>query len=62
MKRFEAHMRASSAKGIHLGTTNKHHKTVPFDHKMGFEIVQESEIVPYPDFDDLSYLMFAKKL
>jgi len=60
--KFEEHMRNLRIPGIHLGTTNKNYKAVPFYQKMGYSIVQESEIVPHPDFDDLKYLMFAKKL
>ena len=62
MKHFEAHMMGLGVQGIHLGTTNKNHKAVPFYHKMGFEIVRESEIMPHPLFDDLRHLTFAKKL
>jgi len=60
--RFEEHMRGLGVTGLHLGTTNKNHKAVPFYHKMGFSMVKESEIVKHADFDDLRYLMFAKKL
>jgi GNAT superfamily N-acetyltransferase len=62
MEHFEAHMRGLGASGLHLGTTNKNHKAVPFYYKMGFSIVHESEIVHHPEFDDLRYLMFTKKL
>lgn len=62
MHQFEEHMIGVGAKGLHLGTTNKNTKAVPFYRKMGFEIVHESEIIPHPLFDDLRYLMFAKAL
>lgn len=62
MKHFEAHMWDLGIQGLHLGTTNKNLKAVPFYQKMGFEIVQESEIVPHPMFNDLRHLIFAKKL
>ena len=62
INRFEEHIATLGAKGIHLGTTNQNKKAVPFYHKMGFEIVQESEIIPQPEFDDFRYLMFAKHL
>jgi ribosomal protein S18 acetylase RimI-like enzyme len=62
MNRFEDHMTDLGVKGLHLGTTNKNYKAVPFYQKMGFEIVQESEIVPHPFFDDLKHLVFAKRI
>jgi GNAT superfamily N-acetyltransferase len=62
MMRFEAHMQDLGVTGLHLGTTNKNHKAVPFYHKMGFEIVCESEVVQHPQFDDLKFLTFAKNL
>jgi len=62
MKHFEAHLLSLGVQGLHLGTTNKNHKALPFYQKMGFEIVHESEIVPHPMFDDLRHLIFAKKL
>ena len=62
MRHFEDHMRTLGVTGLHLGTTNKNIKAVPFYHKMGFEIVHDSGIVQHADFDDLRYLMFAKML
>jgi GNAT superfamily N-acetyltransferase len=62
MHRFEEHMRRLGVIGLHLGTTNKNRKAVPFYHKMGFEVVQVSKIVQNEQFEDLQYLMFAKKL
>ena len=62
IQHFEEHMIGLGSKGLHLGTSNKNFKAVPFYHKMGFKIVQESEIIPHPLFDDLRYLMFAKEL
>jgi GNAT superfamily N-acetyltransferase len=59
---FETHMRGLGVTGLHLGTTNKNHKAVPFYHKMGFHIEHESEIVQHAEFDDLRFLMFAKML
>jgi ribosomal protein S18 acetylase RimI-like enzyme len=62
MRRFEEHMRDLNVRGLHLGTTNKNLKAVPFYRKMGFEIAQDSGIVKHADFDDLRYLMFTKTL
>jgi ribosomal protein S18 acetylase RimI-like enzyme len=62
MRHFEEHMRHLGAKGLHLGTSNQNFKAVPFYHKMGFEIVHESEIVPHPKLDGLRHLIFAKEL
>jgi ribosomal protein S18 acetylase RimI-like enzyme len=62
IKRFETHMKGLGTKGIHLGTTNKNFKAVPFYYKMGFELLHESNIVPHAEYDDLRELIFAKKL
>jgi ribosomal protein S18 acetylase RimI-like enzyme len=62
IKQFEEHIRSLGAPGIHLRTSNKNLKAVSFYRKMGFSILQESEIVPHATFDDLRHLTFAKKL
>jgi len=62
IQHFEKHMRGLGITGLHLGTTNKNYKAVPFYHKMGYHIAHQSEIAQHPDFDDLRYLMFAKSL
>lgn len=62
MRHFETQMRNLGVPGLHLSTSNKNFKAVPFYHKMGFAIVRQSEIVPHPHFNDLRYLTFAKKL
>ncbi len=62
MARFEVQMRSLGVSGLHLSTTNKNYKAVPFYQKMGFEILEKSEVASHPDFDDLRYLMFAKDL
>ena len=62
MQQFEGHMQSLGVTGIHLGTTSKNLKAVPFYKKMGFEVVQRSGIASSPYFDDLRYLTFAKKL
>ena len=61
MQHFEKYMRDLGAGGLHLSTTNKNHKAVPFYDKMGFSVVFESEIVHHPEFEDLRHLVFAKK-
>ncbi len=62
MRHFEVHMRDLGVPGLHLSTSSKNLKAVPFYHKMGFSIVRQSDIVPHPNFSDLRYLTFAKKL
>lgn len=59
---FEAHMRGLGVSGVHLGTTSKNHKAVPFYYKMGFDLVQDSGVVQHAEFNDLRYLTFAKLL
>lgn len=62
IQQFKEHMRDLGVKGVHLGTSNKNKKAVPFYHKMGFSILEESGTVPHPTFGDLIFLTFAKKL
>jgi ribosomal protein S18 acetylase RimI-like enzyme len=62
MARFETHMRGQHVAGIHLGTTNRNHKAVPFYRKMGFEVVKEVRARSHPAGDGLILLTFAKKL
>ncbi len=62
IQHFEMHMSGLGLNGIHLGTTSKNHKAVPFYHKMGFDLIEESDTVPHPAFGDVKFLMFAKSL
>ena len=62
MRHFEAHMQGLNVAGIHLQTSNRNRKAVPFYHKMGFELIKETPVQSHPVFDHLSLLTFAKKL
>jgi ribosomal protein S18 acetylase RimI-like enzyme len=62
MNTFETHLRDFGIRGIHLTTSNKNFKAIPFYSKMGFEIIYQSEAVQHSHFEDLRFLVFAKKL
>jgi len=62
IKAFEADMQEMEVRGIHLTTSNKNFKAVPFYKKMGFGIIFQSQIVRHPHFNDLRFLIFAKTL
>jgi ribosomal protein S18 acetylase RimI-like enzyme len=59
---FEGHMQELGVTGIYLTTSNQNFKAVPFYKKLGFAILYQSEIISHPHFDDLRFLIFAKKL
>jgi ribosomal protein S18 acetylase RimI-like enzyme len=62
MHRFERHMASQNVTGIHLQTTSRNHKAVPFYEKMGFRIIRETRLERHPMADELTLLTFAKKL
>jgi ribosomal protein S18 acetylase RimI-like enzyme len=62
MRHFEAHMRGLNVEGIHLQTSDRNRKAVPFYHKMGFALIKETPVQSHPAFDHLSLLTFAKTL
>jgi GNAT superfamily N-acetyltransferase len=59
---FEEHIRAQGVFGLHLTTSNYHHKAIPFYHKNGYQIAYESAVVPHPLLDDYKLLTFVKRL
>jgi len=61
-KYFEEHLVSLNVRGVHLQTTSHNHKALPFYKKLGFEILQETEIKGHPLLDDLTLITFAKKL
>ena len=59
---FEDHLKCLGIKGVHLGTTSRNHKAVPFYKKQGYAIVKEASTSIHPVFKEISFLTFAKKL
>lgn len=59
---YISHMRKLGVKGIHLGTSEKNKKAVPFYKKMGFKIVRIDRGNLWPDEPDVRSITFAKKL
>ena len=62
MHAYISHMRKLGVKGIHLGTSEKNKKGVPFYKKMGFKIVRVDRGNLWPDEPDIRSITFAKKL
>ncbi len=62
MKTFLKHMKKLGVMGIHLGTSEKNTKAVPFYRKMGFKIVRIDRGNLWPDEPDVRSITFAKKL
>jgi Acetyltransferases len=62
LKRFEEHMKKMGVAGIHLKTSNKNQKAVPFYKKKGYSLIWESESELWKGVMGYKSLIFAKKL
>ncbi len=62
MKRFEEHVKKHGVNGIHLETSERNYKAVPFYKKHGYKILRVSNGTLWPDARDVRGLLFAKKL
>ncbi len=62
LSHFEKHMTEVGVEGIHLETSSRNHKAVPFYHKHGYTIVKEALITSHPVFDEIKFYTFAKML
>jgi GNAT superfamily N-acetyltransferase len=62
LESFEEHMRKMGVKGIHLFTSNKNTKAVPFYIKKGYTLLHEGEEELWPNTEGYRSLLFAKKL
>jgi ribosomal protein S18 acetylase RimI-like enzyme len=62
MELFEAHVRAAGAAGVHLLTSERNLKAVPFYQRHGYAL--ERTLTPglWPDAPEVHGLLFAKKL
>jgi GNAT superfamily N-acetyltransferase len=60
--KFEEHMRKSSIRGIHLRTSNKNIKAIPFYIKKGYTLIHKKEGSMWKGIDKYESLVFAKKL
>ena len=59
---FEAHLIGLSVPGVHLRTTSRNLKAVPFYKKMGYTVINETQVTAHHLFDDLKTYTFAKNL
>jgi GNAT superfamily N-acetyltransferase len=57
---FEQHIRNLS-KGLHLVTSNKNSKAIPFYNKMGYKLLKEKERKLWKGIDDYKTLIFVKE-
>ncbi len=62
LEKFEEHVKASGVKGIHLKTTDKNIKAVPFYIKHGYSILYETNMKLWRDEKDYKSIIFGKKL
>lgn len=62
LKHFEKHMTEFGVEGIHLETSSRNHKAVPFYHKYGYTVVKEAIITSHPVFKEIKFYTFAKML
>ncbi len=59
---FEDHMRRSNVPGIHLRTSNRNRKAVPFYYRKQYVLLSEEKLWIWEDAGDTKSLLFAKKL
>lgn len=57
---FEQHIQNFS-KGVHLITSNKNSKAIPFYHKMGYKLIKEKESKLWKGIDDYKTIVFVKE-
>jgi len=62
IRTLETHYKKNGVKGIHLGTSEKNVKAVPFYKKMGYKIVRVDRGNMWPDEPEVRGITFAKKL
>jgi ribosomal protein S18 acetylase RimI-like enzyme len=62
IERFEKQMLNSGVTGIHLGTSSRNVKAIPFYEKHGYRIIKEQKGSIWPDESDIRSLFFAKNL
>lgn len=64
MKRLEAHFKTQKVKGVHLGTSERNTKAIPFYYKLGFSVIYKgpSGYGMWPDAPEVKELIFVKKL
>lgn len=59
---FENHLRSHGVQGLHLGTSSRNTKAVPFYEKHGYQIIEDVFVESHPVFENIHFLTFAKSL
>lgn len=59
---FEKHVRSNNVVGIHLRTSNKNVKAIPFYGRNGFDVIYEKEAEVWKDVKNYKNMIFGKKL
>jgi len=59
---YENHVKSHNVPGIHLDTSNKNFKAIPFYFKHGYKIIRKLNSSLWPDSPNTIQLTFAKKL
>ncbi len=62
IERFEKAMRASGARGVHLVTSARNTKALPFYKRHGYAVIRELSPGLWPDAPEAKVLVFAKRL
>jgi ribosomal protein S18 acetylase RimI-like enzyme len=62
MSLFEEHLAALGVKGVHLGTSNRNRKAIPFYEKHGYTILVETPATQWHEVEGLVSVIFGKKL
>jgi hypothetical protein len=64
MEKLENHLKKNRIKGVHLGTSDKNVKAVPFYYKMGYSLIYEGSpgFCMWKNNPDVKSLIFGKKL
>lgn len=62
LSKFEEHLRTYKVPGVHLATSNRNVKAIPFYHKKGYELILEQKTRFWKGVDDYKNLIFVKKL
>jgi ribosomal protein S18 acetylase RimI-like enzyme len=59
---FENHVRENNISGIHLRTSNKNIKAVPFYKRKGYKVINENHDKVWKDAAEYKNIIFAKKV
>jgi ribosomal protein S18 acetylase RimI-like enzyme len=62
LRRFEEHIAAQGVTGVHLGTSNRNSKALPFYGKNGYVVLVEKPAIYWRGVEDHRNIIFGKRL